>query len=1100
MAFSSTRVQKVMIQPINLIFRYLQSRARVSIWLFENVNERIEGQIIGFDEYMNLVLDEAEEVHIKTGNRVTLGRILLKGDSVTLIQNISEVGKMMEIRRSKRIFAKIKNVTEDTIESSVQKKKKSDVSSEKKSNFSKFTKKKSCYFNSKINPEITECVERTTNKKLKSSYFKSPVISEDSAESEYEPESPVCGKIKKNRNSTSKYQKNQSKKPNSDSSSEEFVASQSFKKIRESFNNNTNSQKLSENYGSQKLKNSYESESDSSSDDFVETPKSSFKPVETDSCECNIVSQNCDLEKENENLTTENNPVEYFDFTSLLSQVTESNDQIIKNVENETNTIDEKKRIYKDNMIAEKKTKRSKKLSVNTKNDEYEIPKQVEVLLNAPTIAKKRKCNDLEMALRRRLNNIKRENQVYIHKVHVLCWIAHGNYVNFILNSADVLCVALSLLPSEKCYPSKFMNLKYLEDLMDWFNKKVKLKKSISTEHKVDLLQKLLTQFQKLEAESKTDLCFMFISFVRALGIQCRLVINLNVIPIKPTSDQLLPVTQTKIENEQKSCTKKSKTISNKSCANTCTSTSSKKKLKEQNQTPPKVKKNEKHDVKKISKNDVKKVKDIGKISKSASKSSKKKKQSTYFKDTAQGSRRSRRTVHMNSKYFDEDSTSDEKSKFFTKKSLTSKTNSLTKQVITKKVKYETPVEEKSTSDDSDDGFEEVTNSPKNKKKIDRRVLSSSSDEENKDIKPDVKAIRDNKNNYWIEIFLEAEEKWFCVDINKKSYHCMKQLYNNASHPVRYILAWNNDQSIKDVTRRYVPQYLTVTRKLRIDENWWKNTMEPFKPSNTAQNREEDEELEKMLEEQPIPSSIQEYKSHPLYVLKRHLLKFQAIYPPDAPPLGFIKGEPVYSRLCVHQLHGREMWIKEAKVVKLNEKPYKIVKGRPQRNKFGISEPPKDLELFGLWQVEDYVPPKAENGKVPRNAFGNVELFKPSMLPKGTVYLQLPGLQKIANKLSIDCAQAIVGFEYSTNGWSYPVKDGFVVCEEFKDILLDAYNQEIEEAEKKEKQKREDRIYTNWKRLIKGLFIREKLKRKYNFGDPGTSLSDTNFEKESKMS
>ncbi len=61
----------------------------MSIWLFENVNERIEGLIIGFDEYMNLVLDEAEEVH-KTGKRITLGRILLKGDSVTLIQNMSE--------------------------------------------------------------------------------------------------------------------------------------------------------------------------------------------------------------------------------------------------------------------------------------------------------------------------------------------------------------------------------------------------------------------------------------------------------------------------------------------------------------------------------------------------------------------------------------------------------------------------------------------------------------------------------------------------------------------------------------------------------------------------------------------------------------------------------------------------------------------------------------------------------------------------------------------------------------------------------------------------------------------------------------------------
>lgn len=62
----------------------------MSIWLFENVSERIEGLIIGFDEYMNLTLDEAQEVNIKSGKRTTLGRILLKGDCVTLIQNISE--------------------------------------------------------------------------------------------------------------------------------------------------------------------------------------------------------------------------------------------------------------------------------------------------------------------------------------------------------------------------------------------------------------------------------------------------------------------------------------------------------------------------------------------------------------------------------------------------------------------------------------------------------------------------------------------------------------------------------------------------------------------------------------------------------------------------------------------------------------------------------------------------------------------------------------------------------------------------------------------------------------------------------------------------
>lgn len=83
----NTKVQKVMVQPINLIFRYLQNRSRVCVWIFENINLRIEGAIIGFDEYMNLVLDDAEEYNVKTPNkRKNLGRIMLKGDNITLIQ------------------------------------------------------------------------------------------------------------------------------------------------------------------------------------------------------------------------------------------------------------------------------------------------------------------------------------------------------------------------------------------------------------------------------------------------------------------------------------------------------------------------------------------------------------------------------------------------------------------------------------------------------------------------------------------------------------------------------------------------------------------------------------------------------------------------------------------------------------------------------------------------------------------------------------------------------------------------------------------------------------------------------------------------------
>jgi small nuclear ribonucleoprotein E len=45
---------------------------------------QIEGQIIGFDEYMNMTLDDAVEV--VNGQRTDVGRILLKGDSISVLQ------------------------------------------------------------------------------------------------------------------------------------------------------------------------------------------------------------------------------------------------------------------------------------------------------------------------------------------------------------------------------------------------------------------------------------------------------------------------------------------------------------------------------------------------------------------------------------------------------------------------------------------------------------------------------------------------------------------------------------------------------------------------------------------------------------------------------------------------------------------------------------------------------------------------------------------------------------------------------------------------------------------------------------------------------
>ena len=62
----------------------------MEVWLHENTDLRIEGKIIGFDEFMNVVLDESQEICLKRGTKRKIGRIIIKGDNIALICNVSE--------------------------------------------------------------------------------------------------------------------------------------------------------------------------------------------------------------------------------------------------------------------------------------------------------------------------------------------------------------------------------------------------------------------------------------------------------------------------------------------------------------------------------------------------------------------------------------------------------------------------------------------------------------------------------------------------------------------------------------------------------------------------------------------------------------------------------------------------------------------------------------------------------------------------------------------------------------------------------------------------------------------------------------------------
>jgi hypothetical protein len=76
--------------------------------------------------------------------------------------------------------------------------------------------------------------------------------------------------------------------------------------------------------------------------------------------------------------------------------------------------------------------------------------------------------------------------------------------------------------------------------------------------------------------------------------------------------------------------------------------------------------------------------------------------------------------------------------------------------------------------------------------------------------------------------------------------------------------------------------------------------------------------------------------------------------------------------------------------------------------KMGVTTRP-ELELFGEWQTSTYVPPVAKNGVVPCNEYGNVDLFRPEMLPIGCVHIVESNAVRICKKLNIHYAEAITG-------------------------------------------------------------------------------------------
>lgn len=127
------------------------------------------------------------------------------------------------------------------------------------------------------------------------------------------------------------------------------------------------------------------------------------------------------------------------------------------------------------------------------------------------------------------------------------------------------------------------------------------------------------------------------------------------------------------------------------------------------------------------------------------------------------------------------------------------------------------------------------SNSSKKKNKI----ISSDEEEEQR-------SVVSRGMDHWVEVFLEREDRWICVDCMHGNVGHPLECFKYASKPVCYIIGIDNSGFVKDVTQRYDPAWMTATRKCRVDAQWWEDTLEPYKSSFVERDAKEEREVNKM--------------------------------------------------------------------------------------------------------------------------------------------------------------------------------------------------------------------------------------------------------------
>lgn len=358
---------------------------------------------------------------------------------------------------------------------------------------------------------------------------------------------------------------------------------------------------------------------------------------------------------------------------------------------------------------------------------------------------------------------------------------------------------------------------------------------------------------------------------------------------------------------------------------------------------------------------------------------------------------------------------------------------------------------------------------------------------------------------------------------------------DKAKQVIAYVIAHSSDGTAKDVTTRYLrrqtwpgktkgyrlPMEKLAVRMSRrgptytIDYHWFRETMKGYVRSDKQRTAVDDiEDAKDLVSNQPErkiakkeTDTLQSLKASTEFVLERFLRREEALRPGAKVVRKFVTGkgdkakeENVYRRADVLRCLSAESWHKEGRRPKIGEAPLKRVPIRAvtlvrkrEVEELARQTGQKPLQgLYASYQTEFIIPPPIENGIIPKNEYGNIDCFVPTMVPRGAIHIPYNGTVRICKKLGIDYAEAVTGFEFGSK-MAVPVIEGVVVAEENAEVVRDAWRADQEVRREKERLAHEKRILQTWRKFVMGLRIMERVRAEY--GDEGDAELDNPFQR-----